>query len=499
MKRVLLISVSALALSAGAAFAGSASPPLDSSVGWQLTNPGSVPQQSGPSASATAGNYSTIEQIGSGNVIGNSSSLTSTEGTQASNNPTLGLGVDQKLGNPKKSNSSEIHQGSASAGTVSNNAAAGVTQITDGGNNASYISQDDGGGTNAAGKGNTASVYEYSKGGLVSSKILQSGGQLYANVEQGNIAGNQTTVNNASSYISQSGTGSSAAVIQESKGAQSTIIQSGVGNSYLQTSASTFNVSVTQKGGATNTSGVSQTNNKDGFAAITQNSTGTNNSGVIQYGSAGSVTVNQGNPGSSSTNTSGVYQGAVGSNASVVINQAGTNSVNTTSYVTQTDYSGKVKVYQGEDASKATSASNNTSGINQNGSGGQVTVYQYGASTVTNMSQVVQGVGTTGAIASITQSGSLGYNTSYLNQESGVSAGTQQATVSQTANGLGYENYSYITQDGGSISSVTQTSSNFGGNWSDVTQSGGQNQGLSRRLRRMPQIRPLRSRPAQTT
>ena len=263
MKKVLLISVSALALSAGAALAGGVSPAPGDMI-WE-DSVGAVGQQSGPSANATAGNYSTIEQIGSGNYVGNSGTT----------------GVYQKLNDKTHSNSSEIHQGSASAQTQSNNATASVTQVTAGGSTASYVGQDDGNGTNGVGKGNTASVAQHSTGGTDSSKITQSGSQLYANVAQGQgVLG--LTVSNASSYISQLGTGSSASVTQTSAGAQSTITQDGTGNAYNgKPAGGTYNVSVSQSP-SSDTSGVNQTSNNNGTVSVQQDGLAdTNKSGVI--------------------------------------------------------------------------------------------------------------------------------------------------------------------------------------------------------------------------
>ncbi len=259
MKKVLLISVSTLALSAGAAFA---QPPSTADVTGAYdtihTATGTVVAGTpAASPSVSVGNSSTITQIGSGNQVGTSTAT----------------GVNQIIGDSTTGdgNLSVINQGVTSPGNASYNAYSQVSQtVTGGGKASSLINQDSGASGASTSIGNWAGVSQ-TIGGVGSatstSTVNQSGTALYANVTQG---ASGSPVNSVSSYVGQSGSGASANVSQTVSGATSNIIQSGTGT-WAGGAAGTgavYNASVTQSGGS-DTSGISQISTNIGTATVT--------------------------------------------------------------------------------------------------------------------------------------------------------------------------------------------------------------------------------------
>lgn len=282
MKKVLLISVSALALSAGAAFAQNAVQTQYGAIPT-VAVPGSAPQASSPNA---YGNSSTIQQIGSGNTIGNSS------GTGAT------YGVDQQANSWASANLSVINQGTAT-GNNSYNSSASVTQqgSTGYGQASSLINQDSGASGSSSSVGNSASVTQIVGGNqqVSYSTINQSGQGNIAAVNQGTV--NTTSVNGVTSYVGQSGIGATASVSQQVDNAQSVVLQNGAGNGVPSgTSAGalpgTPNVYVSQTAG-TDVSGVSQNSATLGTVSVTQAGYNYNTSQVVQTAAA-SATIWQG-------------------------------------------------------------------------------------------------------------------------------------------------------------------------------------------------------------
>ncbi len=331
MRKVLIVSVSVLALSAGAAFGQSAAPsnfasPSTISAGTNQIGGGSL----------TAGNKFYVDQVGAGNQIGS--------GTTG--------GVNQQVLSGTSYNYSEVYQGYQS--TQSNYGQATVNQTASAGgvNKSRIVQYDNSGAPNISFTGgNIASATQIVTvdGATNASTIEQTGSTNWANVTQGS-AGDSTVTpaispsgGGATSTLSQNGSSLTASVTQTSVGAVSAIYQSGTGNGLKDAAA---NVVINQHG--------------------------------------------------LSSNNSGVYQ-------------ASTTTAN-----------------------------------------GTVTVEQYGASGVLNTSDVWQTSGS--SMASVTQSGTVGLNTSYLNQNGG---GINNATVIQTASTDGAENYSAITQSGGATAYVT--------------------------------------------
>jgi hypothetical protein len=284
MKKVLLISVSALALSAGAAFAQSSpvitgSPPANGSFTWMptTTNPGQV------GASVGTGNTSFIQQIGGENSIGSAATPISQDSDSTSGNY------------------SEIYQGTG-WWNMSNGSAANLTQsAVSGAENSSRISQ--------TGSSQQATVSQYTTGpGNFTSVIEQSGSGNSATVNQGQsvTSGGITTVTaisgGATSSVSQTGTDGLVNVLQLSSNASSAVVQSGSGD------GSTINVNVQQTGGATNGSTVWQQSDTS-IASVTQGGlAGTNTSYVTQYNGANNDAVVQQTSGLGTTNYSYIDQ-----------------------------------------------------------------------------------------------------------------------------------------------------------------------------------------------
>ena len=119
MKKVLLISVSVLALSAGAAFAGS---PNGAPSGW-LTQPSAVTPVS-PAGAVSPGNTSIVGQNGSGNQIGTSSNW----------------GVDQSV-DGSSGNYSNIQHGSSISTSTGAKATVSQTSTSGGGSTTSTVIQ----------------------------------------------------------------------------------------------------------------------------------------------------------------------------------------------------------------------------------------------------------------------------------------------------------------------------------------------------------------------
>lgn len=261
MRKLLIISVSALSLSAGTAFAQS--------------------------------NTSDVEQIGS--------SITAT--------------INQKINNGT-SNSSTVYQGYAGNGDPAYNSSATVTQIG-GGNNSvisSGIQQNDG--------YQTATVYQNaSNGGTQTSGITQSNYGNTANVTQ--ITANST--DKQVSYVTQSGQYGLVTVSQGGPNDYSNVVQTGNYNNGNVSGSTAYQavsggVNVNQGGSSTNISNVNQYSDYSGVA-VTQNGSagGTNISTVTQsggnsnfasvYQTAGAVVTNTSTIGQNGTgNIAGVYQ-----------------------------------------------------------------------------------------------------------------------------------------------------------------------------------------------
>ena len=400
MKKVLLLSASALALSAGAAFAQTSAP---TGFATQTSDTGSIlPGATAPNSNVSFGNSSTIEQVGTNNQLGTSP---------------WANGVDQQVLDIYSGNYSEIHQGTAAgAGTTSSYARATVTQTaSNGGTTSSLVNQDDGGKTNDGfwtyNEAYTTQIVTAS--GLVQSSISQSGANLKANVSQ-NVAGS------ASSNIQQTGTSGSVNVNQTSIGATSVVIQDGTGNGNA-IPWETSNVNVQQTGTGTNNSAVDQTKlQSGGTVAINQgggSTSSTNNSVVSQSSGTGSVTVNQNVAWAGdnvSSNNSGVLQN--GSGGIVTINQSGSDGLLNTSSVVQT--SGDTTSFASITQS-GTGAGYNTSYVNQmTGSGqDQATVIQTANAGFENYSDLTQ---SGGATAYLSQTSSNAANWSSIAQSGGA-------------------------------------------------------------------------------
>jgi hypothetical protein len=307
MKKLLIASVSVLALSAGAAFAGS--------------------------------NGSDVEQIGS----------------------TLSATVGQTI-NGGSSNSSTIYQGYSGNGDPAYNSGATVTQIGGAGSTiSSGIQQNDG--------YQNATVYQDgSKGGSQSSGITQSYYGNTANVTQVSAGGSQA------SSVTQSGAYNQATVSQAGVNDSSTVSQTGWynNNGYIlgtPVGGVYGGVNVSQSGGSTNSSGVTQASYASGVDVIQGGTGGSNSSSVNQTDSyyQGAYVSQTANGGS---NTSYITQGGGNSNGAAVI-QSASGGVNWSNIV-QSGAGNSAYLSQ-----TAASGVSNTQTISQTGSGNVASVTQH--------------------------------------------------------------------------------------------------------------------------
>lgn len=393
MRKLLIASVSVLALSAGAAYADPNAVENQYSGIGTVAVPGSAPLAAAPTV---YGNSSTVQQIGSGNTVGG-------VGT---------YGVDQLVGNAGSANSSTVKQGNSTHSSAG--ASASVTQHTSsGGLASSLINQDNAGAATTT--TNSATVTQIITGGTGTtaglSTINQSGNGLQATVTQGASA---AAVHSVSSYVGQAGTGGKANVNQTVSGAQSVVLQNGTAGSVA--TGTGYNVDVQQTSG-TNTSGVSQESISLGAVTVNQSGTGTNNSQVWQTAAATASVQQAGN----SNNQSALSQTAAGT---ANVYQTGTGSANLNMSAINQGGTGTINVYQGYDLTGSTpavtaatvGASTNYSGVTQNGAG-TVGVYQSGATGLTNLSTIDQQVTSD---ATVWQTANLANNTSTITQNGGT-------------------------------------------------------------------------------
>ena len=350
MKKVLLMSVSVLALSAGAAFA-------------QTTIPSVAPIAKSPvdNVYGTAvGDQSYVQQIGTGNQIGNDGNS----------------GVTQQITNTG-ANYAEVYQGwNGGTNTNSDNAKASVTQTPAGG--AKNVSRTVQYGTNdAANTSNEAYTTQNTNGTGATSSLEQNGANLKAFVNQ--------TGAGVTSNLSQTGNGGSVNVNQTSTGASSTIVQAGTGNGNTDP-AQLFNINVQQSGWASNTSGVNQSGNNN-LVSVSQSGSPslTNNSTVLQTSDTSHATVIQ----------DGTIS-ATGYNTSLVNQIAGAGNI---ANVTQHGAAGyenysDVEQQNGANASLTQQASNgsNWSDIQQNGAS-FATVSQTSTNAANNSTVIQKGDG----------------------------------------------------------------------------------------------------------
>jgi hypothetical protein len=254
MKKLLMISVSALALSAGAAFATDQVTDITASYDTLKIAPNIAAPAGAPQAdtNVTVGAASsTIDQIGDANTVGDATNY----------------GAKQHVIDGDSGAKSVIRQGSAASGqNKSYNATASVTQEVSGkGFATSLINQDStGGGTSSV--GNTATVTQIIDGGTKASAstINQSGEGLSATISQG-VSG--TAVSNVSSYIGQGGTGGTVNVEQQASGASSVVLQDGKAGATLP-SGFDYNVNVLQANGVGHFSGVDQSGDLGAITVI---------------------------------------------------------------------------------------------------------------------------------------------------------------------------------------------------------------------------------------
>ena len=443
MRKLILTSASALALSAGAAFAGAPDP---AKVG----------------ADVSAGNESTVEQIGSGNHVGTGAST----------------GVDQQVMDNRSGNFSEVYQGNYDP-TSSSNGATLQQKAAGGAKNASRVSQNNKNNvaqiqqnTDATNAGPASVIYSMPSftftdnhnsniitgsgvsdpqaPGQFTSTLEQWGNNNQAYVNQG-IWGGPAATGRAFSGIEQSD--SSSVEVHQLGGANNwsvanqtnssaTVSQDGnlgfTNGSYLvQTAGANANISQ-QASAGNNLSSLDQTG---GFAGITQVAyAGSNTAAAMQTGGVENVWQYAYGPG---TNTSVSWQS--GGNVSVtqdVYTAGGHNS----SDITQTN--GQATVYQ------YAYGGTNESTIRSNGGTSEVTQTARGA--YTNDSSVNQsGIN----YAHVEQSQALGHdgdNTSTIDQTLTDPTKAQNwAKAVQTAS-FG-PNTSHITQTGfGNVANVSQ-------------------------------------------
>ena len=433
MKKLYLISVSALALSASAAFAQS------------------LPAKTGTNVSA--GNESYIDQVGSGNYIGTATAT----------------GVDQQAKDSTSGNYSEIYQGYGSTSstggqaTVQQTASAGpknsARTVQYGSNQVASTTQNNSGVTgnvnaytsvieqsNAA---NAATVSQVQTGGSALSTVVQTGSNN--NSVFGRTVNGTYVVGGVN--VDQSGTLASN---------ESHVTQDGntSGVSVTQTSSILDGISDGQKvyAPSSNTSTVNQSAGVSNFALIYQNAS-------LAGGSAGS-------------NTSTVTQS--GSNGAVSVYQTGIN--NNESIIGQTGSGSSVTVTQGTIPATWGASPLNYSNVEQGGNGSATTVIQNSIAS-RDYSTVVQN--SNSSTISVTQTGYCClYNsqTSYVTQYSGTN---NTATVYQTADPWKQQNpytgspsnYSDLTQAGDyNDGNVWQGQTPYGvANTSNLTQVGNHN------------------------
>ena len=359
MRKLLIASVSVLALSAGAAFAQTL---IDQVAPLAKTPVTSV-------YGGISGNQSYIDQIGSNNTIGASTAT----------------GVDQTV-TGTSANYSEVYQGFSGGTTSSHNAKASVTQEAGGGvTNVSRIYQQDA--DNDASHSNEAyTTQKITSGTGATSSLEQNGSNLKAKVNQ--------TGAGASSNLYQTGTGGSSNVNQISNNAQSVIVQSGAGNNYIGTDHTAYNIDVQQTGSSTNISGASQSGDNGAISVSQSGALGLlNNSQVFQASSASSATIIQDGTSGTGFNTSLVNQSLGAGNQASVTQHANAGAYENYSNIQQTGgaYASLTQTTAG--------VGDNHSGINQDGDS-----FAYLAQTSTvaaNMSTITQNGG--GNVANVNQ------------------------------------------------------------------------------------------------